>query len=123
MSNGNTATSRLVGEELLIGSVHLGEVGHISEEDVDLEDLVNTGPGSVQNGLDVIAAGLCLFADVALDEVAGSISGNLAGDEELAVGTDSLGVGAGRRAGTRCENGGHARHVDGLAVKWGWVGA
>jgi hypothetical protein len=59
---------------------------------VDLDDLVNTGPGSVQNGLDVIAAGLCLFADVALDEVAGSISGNLAGDEELAVGTDSLGL-------------------------------
>lgn len=81
-----------MGEELLIGSVHLGEVGHISEEDVDLDDLVNTGPGSVQNGLDVIAAGLCLFADVALDEVAGSISGNLAGDEELAVGTDSLGL-------------------------------
>jgi hypothetical protein len=34
-----------------------------------------------------------------------------------------LGVGTGRRAGILCENWGHARHVDGLAVKWGWVGA
>jgi hypothetical protein len=92
LSNSNTATSRLVGEELLISSVHLGEVGHISEEDIDLDNLVDAGPGSVNNGLDIVAAGLCLFADVALDEVAGSVSGDLAGDEELAVGTDGLGL-------------------------------
>jgi hypothetical protein len=59
---------------------------------IDLDDLVNAGSGSVQNGLDVVAAGLCLFADVALDEVAASVSGDLAGDEELPVGTDSLGL-------------------------------
>jgi len=34
LSNSNTATSRLVSEELLISSVHLGEVGHISKEDL-----------------------------------------------------------------------------------------
>lgn len=32
--NSNTATSRLVNEELLVGSVHLSEVGHISQEDL-----------------------------------------------------------------------------------------
>lgn len=30
----NTAASRLVSEELLVGSVHFGEVGHVSEEDL-----------------------------------------------------------------------------------------
>lgn len=32
--NSDTATSRLVGEELLVGGVHLGEVGHVREEDL-----------------------------------------------------------------------------------------
>lgn len=32
--NSNTATSRLVNEELLVSSVHLSEVGHISQEDL-----------------------------------------------------------------------------------------
>jgi hypothetical protein len=59
---------------------------------IDLDNLVDAGPGSVKNGLDIVAAGLCLFADVALDEVAGSVSGDLAGDKELAVGTDGLGL-------------------------------
>ena len=35
--NGNTATRRLVGEVLLVHAVHLGEVGHVIEEDVDLD--------------------------------------------------------------------------------------
>lgn len=33
--NSNTATSRLVHEELLVGGVHFSEVGHISEEDLN----------------------------------------------------------------------------------------
>jgi hypothetical protein len=32
--NSNTATSRLVNEELLVGSVHLRKVGHVSQEDL-----------------------------------------------------------------------------------------
>lgn len=31
----NTATGGLVGEELLVGGVHLGEVGHVSQEDLE----------------------------------------------------------------------------------------
>lgn len=34
LSNSHTAASRLMSEELLIGSIHLGEVGHISQEDL-----------------------------------------------------------------------------------------
>ena len=37
--NRNTAARRLVGEVLLVHAVHLGEVGHVVEEDVDLESL------------------------------------------------------------------------------------
>lgn len=35
--NSNTATSRLVDEELLISSIHLSEVGHVSQEDLRKE--------------------------------------------------------------------------------------
>lgn len=106
--NSNTATGRLVGEELLVGGVHLSEVGHVSQEDllpsvlnhqqsasatyVDLDDLGDAGAGSGNDGLDVVAAGLGQLADVALDEVGGGISGDLAGDEDLAVGADGLGL-------------------------------
>jgi hypothetical protein len=59
---------------------------------VDLDDLVNAGTSGKQNSLDVIAAGLGQDADVALDEVGGGVSGDLAGDEDLAVGADGLGL-------------------------------
>lgn len=88
----NTATRRLVHKELLIGSIHLSKVGHVSEEHVDLDDLGHLGAGSGQNGLDVVAAGLGEFADGAGDEGAGGVGGDLAGDEDLAVGADCLGL-------------------------------
>jgi hypothetical protein len=91
----NTAASRLVHEELLIGSVHLGKVGHIGQEDVHLDDLGHLGAGGGQDGLDVVAAGLSQVADVAGDEGAGGVGGDLAGDEDLAVGADGLGLGGG----------------------------
>ena len=107
----NAATGRLVHEELLVGGVHLGEVGHVSQEDldtsapryllvvvffraayVDLDDLGHAGAGGVQDGLDVVAAGLGQLADVALDQVGRGVGGDLAGDEDLAVGADGLGL-------------------------------
>jgi len=59
---------------------------------VDLDDLGNAGSGGVQDGFDVVAAGLGLLADVALDQVGRGVGGNLAGDEDLAVGADGLGL-------------------------------
>lgn len=110
LGNSNTATSWLVGEELLVCSVHLSEVGHVSEEDlcflsasivlnvrqterkayVDLDNLGHAGTSSVKDSLDVVTAGLGQDANVALDKVGRGIGGDLAGDEDLAVGTDSL---------------------------------
>lgn len=99
-------------EELLVGGVHFGEVGHVSKEDlvslawtiprnpsrligvthVDLDDLGHAGTGGGQDSLDVVAADLGLLADVTLNQVGGGISGDLAGDEDLAVGADGLGL-------------------------------
>jgi hypothetical protein len=59
---------------------------------IDLDDLVHAGASSGQDSLDVIAANLCLGADVALDQVGGGVSGDLARDEDLTVGTDGLGL-------------------------------
>lgn len=58
---------------------------------VDLDDLGNAGTGGGQDSLDVVAADLGLVADVALNQVGGGISGDLAGDEDLAIGADGLG--------------------------------
>jgi hypothetical protein len=90
--NSNTATSGLVHKELLIGSVHLRKVGHISQEDIDLDDLGHLRTGGGQNGLDVVAAGLGLLADGAGDKGAGGVGGDLARDEDCAVGADCLGL-------------------------------
>lgn len=99
-------------EELLVGSVHLGEVGHVGQENlrsrehsfsiargtedwgtyVDLDNLGNAGTSSVQDGLDVVAASLGQDTDVALDQVGRGVSGNLAGDEDHSIGTDGLGL-------------------------------
>lgn len=59
---------------------------------VDLDDLGNAGAGCGHNGLDVVAAGLGQLADVTLDKVGVGVGGNLAGDKDLAVGADGLGL-------------------------------
>lgn len=88
----NTATSGLVHKELLIGSVHLRKVGHIGQEDIDLDDLGHLGPGGGQDRLDVVAAGLGLLADGAGHKGAGGVGRDLAGDEDCAIGADCLGL-------------------------------
>lgn len=55
-----------------------------------LDDLGHAGPGGLQHGGDVLAALLGLLADGALDEVAVGVGGDLARDEDLAVGLDGL---------------------------------
>lgn len=59
---------------------------------VHLDDLFNAGPSGSQDSLDVVTAGLGLDANVALDQVGGGISRDLAGDEDLTIGTDGLGL-------------------------------
>lgn len=59
---------------------------------VDLDNLLHARSGSFHDSLDVVAAGLGQLADVTLDRVGGGVVGDLAGDEDLAVGADSLGL-------------------------------
>lgn len=59
---------------------------------VNLDDLGDVGTGSGQDSLDVVTADLGLLANVTLDQVGGGIGGDLAGDEDLAVGADGLGL-------------------------------
>jgi hypothetical protein len=66
--------------------------GGVGKTHVNLDDLGDVGTGSGQDSLDVVAADLGLLADVTLDQVGGGVGGDLAGDEDLAVGTDGLGL-------------------------------
>lgn len=79
-------------KELLIGRIHLGKVGHIRQKDIDLDNLGHFRTGGLEDGIDVVAASLGELANVTLDQGAGGVGGNLAGDEDLAVGADSLGL-------------------------------
>lgn len=88
----NTAPRRLVHKELLIGSIHLREIGHIGQKYIDLDDLGHVGARGGQDRLDVVAAGLGEFANGAGDQGARGVGGDLARDEDLAVGADCLGL-------------------------------
>lgn len=59
---------------------------------IDLDDLAHARASRLNDGLDVVAAGLGQVANVTGDEVSRGIGGDLAGDEDLAVGTNSLGL-------------------------------
>lgn len=80
-------------EVLLEDAVHLSEVCHVVEEDIDLDNLLNRCVGLLQDGDDVFATLCGLVGDAALDQGAGLVGGDLAGDEDLRTGDDSLGLG------------------------------
>lgn len=77
---------------LLEHAVHLGEVCHVVKEDVDLDDLLNGSVRLLQDGNDVLAALCSLVGDATLDQSAGLVGGNLAGNENLGAGDDGLGL-------------------------------
>lgn len=100
----DTRTSRLVGEKLLILRIHLGEVRHVIEEDIDTDDLANGRSGGIEDGLDVVTASLGLGCDVTLDKAAVLVRGDLAREENLAICLDGLRVGAHGRASVGSED-------------------
>lgn len=80
-------------EVLLKHAVHFGEVCHIVQEHVDLDDLLDGCVGLLQDRDDVLAALCGLIRDAALDQSAGLVGGDLAGNEDLGAGDDGLGLG------------------------------
>ena len=86
----NTAPRRLMRKVLAIRLVHLLEVRHVIQEDVDLDHALDRAACLIQDRLDVLAALSCLFADVAFHELAVWCAWDLAGDEDGAAGDDGL---------------------------------
>ena len=72
--------------------VHLGEVGHVGQEDVDLDDARDVGAGFGEDGLDAFAAGGRLLADGAGYEGAGFVGGDAARDVDVGAGDDGVGL-------------------------------
>ncbi len=79
-----------MGEPLLILLVHVGEEGHVSQEDVDLDDSLNRRTGGNENGLQVRDAGRRLLTNSALHKVATRVTGNLAGAVDGSGGFDGV---------------------------------
>lgn len=112
----NAGASGLVREVLLVDGVHLGEVVHGGDEDVDLkgnptrkqskaffeilsprmkahlDGTVDAAAGVLEDVLERLAAGLGLVGDAASDEVTLGVGGDLAGDPDLAGGFNGLGL-------------------------------
>lgn len=57
-----------MGEPLLVLGVHVGKVGHVGQENVDLDHTADVGAGGLEDALEVGDAGLGLVADGALDQ-------------------------------------------------------
>lgn len=79
-------------EVLLIDAVHLGEVVHGRQEDVDLDDLADVGAGGGEHGLDVGDAALGQLADAAGEDLTTGRAGDLSGAVDGGGGGDGLGV-------------------------------
>jgi hypothetical protein len=59
---------------------------------IDTDYLANRRASRIEDSLDVIAASLGLGLDIAFNEVAVLVCGDLAGEEDLAVSLDGLGL-------------------------------
>ena len=79
-----------MGEPLRVLGVDVGEEGHVGQEDVDLDDLLDAGAGVGEDGLQVLDAGRRLLADGALDEVPLRVGGDLAGAVDGRRGLDGV---------------------------------
>jgi hypothetical protein len=81
-----------VRKELLVHAIHLSEVRHIVQKDVDLDDLCDIWASFLEDGDDVVAAGGGFISDGAFNEVALIVSGDLAGDVDLGSCNYGLGL-------------------------------
>lgn len=70
------------------------EVGHVGDEGIHLDDLLDTGAGSLEDSLQVLDAGSRFLLDGALDQIALGITGNLPRAVDGGWGLDGLRIGA-----------------------------
>jgi hypothetical protein len=66
-----------VDHPLLVLPVHLGEGGHVGQEDIDLDDLVDGRAGLDEDGLEVLEAESRFLGDGALDQVTSRVQVDL----------------------------------------------
>ena len=105
--DGSASRGTLGVEELGVLGVHLSEVVHVAEEDVDLDDLGKAGAGLGEHGLEVLEAAVGLLGDGAGHKLAGlGVEGDGAAAEDKAASLDSLGVWA---EGCGCVRSGNRR--------------
>jgi hypothetical protein len=88
----DTAPRRLMRKVLLVDAVHLGKVGHVVEEDIDLDDPRHLHPRLRKYPHDILAAHLRLIRNAALDQIALCVGGDLARDEDVGACDDGLGL-------------------------------
>lgn len=69
-----------------------GKVGHVGQEDVDLDDLGNAGAGLGEDSLQVGNGGGSLLLDGALNQLASRIAGDRARAVDGGGGLDGLGL-------------------------------
>lgn len=84
-----------MGEELLVGAVHLSEVVHGGDEHVDLDDLLEGGSGGLEDVRQVGDALLGHLGDAVGglgEDLAGGSAWDLAGAVDGGAGLDGLGV-------------------------------
>ena len=69
-----------------------GKVGHVGDEDINLDNLLNRRAGLLQDGLQVLDAGGGLLLDRTFDEIALYVTGDLAGAVDGGLSLDGLGL-------------------------------
>lgn len=92
-----------MGKVLHVDVVHLCKVGHVVEEDVDLDNPLQAHIYFGEDGLDVLAALFRLVGDAAFNQIALLVGGNLTRDKDLGACDDGLGL-EGVSANASCEN-------------------
>lgn len=98
VDDGDAGSGWLVGVEVGgVDLVELGEVGHVLQEDVDLDDVFQLGVGVHDNGQGVLEHLVGLGLDVTLDRLPVWGVRDLAADVDKAVGSDGVGVAGGSR--------------------------
>jgi len=69
------------------------EIGHVRNEHIDLDDLLNAGTCRLKHGLEILDASRGLLVDCAINEVAIAVLRDLAGTVDGVGSLDRLGRG------------------------------